>query len=147
MLRLIRILLAVVVGVALIVFAIVNREPVEVSFAPFPASIDAPLFAVALVFLFLGVIAGGIAAWANASGARRQNRELRRRSEALDAQARELRRQLAEAEGRRVAAESAGEPAVAGGARTPVPYREEERRAGGTPVAGRPLLGGVGGRA
>ena len=143
--RLIRILLAVIVGVALIVFAVVNRQPVDVSFWPLPVSFEAPLFVVALVFLLLGVLAGGIAAWARAAHTRGENRRLRRRAEALETQVEALRRQQAEAENRRGAAPAAPPPpraATDGVTRPPaIGYRGEP--AGATP----PYLLTGGGRA
>lgn len=116
MIKLIRILLAVVVGVAIIVFAVANREPVDVSFAPFPGSVEVPLYGVALLFLFIGVLAGGIAAWLNAAQTRGENRRLRRRLTGLETQVDVLKRQLAEAEDRRVAAAGG---ATADGIRSP----------------------------
>ena len=121
MIKLIRILLAVDVGVAIIVFAIANRGPVDVSFAPFPGSVEVPLYGVALLFLFLGVLAGGIAAWLNAARSRGENRRLRRRLTGVETQVEVLKRQLGEAEDRRAAAASG---ATADGVRSPaVVYR------------------------
>ena len=149
MAKLIRILLAVIVGLVLIVFAVVNRDPVEVSFYPFPASLEAPLVAVALVFLFLGVLAGGFVAWLNAAATRRRNRELRRRNDALDTQVRGLRRQLAEVEDRSLGGAATPAPPAPGdrAARAPALYRPgRDGQQGAIP---QPLLvggGGAGGR-
>ena len=68
---------------------------------------EVPLYGVALMFLFLGVLAGGIAAWLNGVRARGENRRLRRRLTGLETQVDVLKRQLAEAEDRRVAAAAA----------------------------------------
>lgn len=110
MIKLIRIILAVVVGLVVIVFAVVNRHLVEVSFAPFPVNVDLPLFVVALIAVFLGVLAGGTAAWIGAARTRAESRRLRRRADALEAQVAALQKQLAEAENRRAAAAAADGP-------------------------------------
>lgn len=65
MLKFLRLLIALVVGVVLIVFAVANRHVVDIHFAPLPVTLDLPLYAVALIFLILGAVIGGSAAWFN----------------------------------------------------------------------------------
>ncbi|HET6521073.1 MAG TPA: LapA family protein [Geminicoccaceae bacterium] len=136
MTKLIRILLAVVVGLVIIVFSVANRGPVEVSFAPFPTALEVPLYGVALMFLFLGVLAGGIAAWLNGAQARGENRRLRRRLTGLETQVDVLKRQLAEAEDRRVAAAAAAN--TPDGVPPPVVYQGGGGRGGAEPL----MIGG-----
>ena len=81
-------------GVILVVFAVANRHMVTVSFDPFnshdPAlSLELPLFVVIVAVAILGVVVGGSAAW---FGQRRWRRAARRH----EADAREMRAQLAD---------------------------------------------------
>jgi len=69
-------------ALVLILFAVANREIVTVSFDPFdsmqPAlSVKLPLFILIFIFLTLGVMIGGFAAWLRQSRHRRSARALR----------------------------------------------------------------------
>jgi uncharacterized integral membrane protein len=81
-------------AVILVVFAVANRHMVTVSFDPFnshdPAlSLDLPLFVVIIVVAILGVVAGGSATWF-------RQRRWRRAARQHEAEAREMRAQLAD---------------------------------------------------
>jgi uncharacterized integral membrane protein len=81
-------------GVILVVFAVANHHMVTVSFDPFnssdPAlSLTLPLFVVIIAVAILGVVAGGCATW---FGQRRWRRAARHH----EADAREIRTQLAD---------------------------------------------------
>jgi uncharacterized membrane protein len=81
-------------GVVFVVFAVANRHMVTVSFDPFNSNdpalgVSLPLFAVIIVVAILGVVAGGAATW---FGQRRWRRAARQH----EADARELRAQLAD---------------------------------------------------
>jgi uncharacterized integral membrane protein len=81
-------------GVILVVFAVANRHMVTVSFDPFNSSdtvlgFTMPLFAVIIAVAILGVVAGGSATWL---GQRRWRRAARQH----EAEARQLRAQLAD---------------------------------------------------
>ena len=81
-------------AVILVVFAVANRHLVTVSFDPFNSSDPAlsttkPLFAVIIAVAILGVAAGGSATW---FGQRRWRRAARQH----EADAREMRAQLAD---------------------------------------------------
>jgi uncharacterized membrane protein YciS (DUF1049 family) len=83
MLRFLKLLIAIPTALAIIAFAIANRQGVRVSFDPFsreaPAyAIDAPLFAVALAALALGVLIGGVGAWLAQGKHRQAERRLKR---------------------------------------------------------------------
>jgi uncharacterized integral membrane protein len=61
-------LLAIVLGLFFIIFAVANRHLVTVSFDPFNSTtptvaITLPLFLVLIIVAILGVIAGGTATW------------------------------------------------------------------------------------
>src|SRR5579864_1169189 len=81
-------------GVILVVFAVVNRHFVRVSFDPFNSNdaalgFDAPLFVLIIAVAILGVVAGGTATW---FGQRRWRRAARQH----EADARTAKAQLAE---------------------------------------------------
>ncbi len=82
--KIIAVLVLVPLAVVAIAFAVANRQSVTLSLDPFSASAPAasltlPLFALVIVALIVGVIAGGVAAWLGQSKwrrhARRQERE------------------------------------------------------------------------
>jgi uncharacterized integral membrane protein len=72
---------------ALVVFALINTDNVQVRFNPFGPKPDAntglPLFVVFYGVLLLGVILGGIATWFAQSAHRRDERNWRREAERL----------------------------------------------------------------
>src|ERR1700679_2803412 len=81
-------------AVILVVFAVANRHMVTVSFDPFNShdaalSLTLPLFVVIIVVAILGVVAGGSATWL-------RQRRWRRAARQHEADARELRAQLAD---------------------------------------------------
>ena len=63
------------IAVVLIAFAIANRAPVTVRFDPLPFAIDLPLYAVALIGIFIGLVSGGIMTWLRGGRWRKQARE------------------------------------------------------------------------
>ena len=68
-------------AVAIVAFAVANRQAVTVSFDPFSAAAPAyaatlPLFAILFAVLILGVLIGGIAAWLRQGKWRRAARKL-----------------------------------------------------------------------
>ena len=81
-------------GVIFVVFAVANRHEVTVSFDPFNSHDSAlgltmPLFAVIIAVAILGVAAGGFATWLG-------QRRWRRAARLHEADAREVRAQLAD---------------------------------------------------
>ena len=112
-------------GVIFVVFAVANRHMVTVSFDPFNSSdpalgISLPLFAVIIAVAILGVVAGGAATWFG-------QRHWRRAARLHEADAREMRTQLADlrantaASQRRDLSQPAGIP--------PVTYRRDKQGA------------------
>jgi hypothetical protein len=84
---------------ALIVFALANRQLVVVNFNPFVPSeslatpgVGVPLFLVLFSVLLLGVVLGGIATWFAQAGHRRDARLWRRETERLRRELDALRR-------------------------------------------------------
>jgi hypothetical protein len=100
--KILSIVILVPLAIAIIAFAVANRQMVVVSFDPFSSAEPAyaaklPLFALIFVLVILGVIVGGIAAWLRQASWRRLARD-------LDADVRALHQEL-EAMRRRTAAE------------------------------------------
>ena len=50
-------------GMVLVTFAVVNRGPVTIDFWPLPMDMQAPLSAMIMLSLIVGVIWGGAASW------------------------------------------------------------------------------------
>ena len=86
MIRLVRLVLGVAGLVVIVAFAIANRTPVDVSFAPVPIALELPLYGVFLLGLVLGVLVGGIGVWLGAIGKRRMARRMRNKVWALENQ-------------------------------------------------------------
>ena len=81
-----------------VLFALSNRETVELSIWPLPFSLPAPIYLVALGGLAVGFFAGGIVAWFGAGRARSRARAAERTVRARDVEIEDLRRKVKEAE-------------------------------------------------
>jgi uncharacterized integral membrane protein len=101
MIRLIRTILALIGLIVIVAFAIANRTPVDVSFAPLPIALELPVYGVFLIGLVIGGLLGGIAVWLGGFGDRRDARRMRNKVWALENQVAALKKQErhAEAEG------------------------------------------------
>jgi uncharacterized membrane protein len=100
--KILSIVILVPLAIAIIAFAVANRQMVAVSFDPFSVAEPAyaarlPLFALIFALVILGVFVGGIAAWLRQASWRRLARD-------LDSDVRALHQEL-EAMRRRAAAE------------------------------------------
>ncbi|MGZ9106342.1 MAG: LapA family protein [Rhodoplanes sp.] len=93
MARLIFWLLVLVLSLVIIVFAVLNRELVELDLWIYQTP-PVPLFVLTLVGIFIGFIWGGLAAWFSAGKSRRRARSLYRRVEADEREKATLRRQI-----------------------------------------------------
>jgi lipopolysaccharide assembly protein A len=93
MVRVLRLILALIALVVIIAFAIANRAPVDVSFAPLPIVIELPVYGVFLFGLVFGMLLGAI--WMLLAGAarRREARRLRNKTWALENQLSALRQE------------------------------------------------------
>jgi uncharacterized integral membrane protein len=102
MLRFLRIVIVLLAAIILLGFAFANRHLVTVSFDPFSArdnaafSIDAPLFAVAIVSAMLGVVAGACATWFSQGRHRQASRRHRVEAERWRTQAEALKERAAD---------------------------------------------------
>ncbi|MGH6900339.1 MAG: lipopolysaccharide assembly protein LapA domain-containing protein [Geminicoccaceae bacterium] len=86
MTRLVRLVLGLAGLVVIVAFAIANRTPVDVSFAPFPVLLELPVYGVFLLGLVLGALIGGSVVWLGGHGYRRDARRMRHRVWALEHQ-------------------------------------------------------------
>jgi uncharacterized integral membrane protein len=73
--------------VVFVIFAISNRQPVEITFWPLPIVIETRLFLVVLLSMLAGFLIGELVAW---MGGRRWRREAREKSRRIEALEREL---------------------------------------------------------
>jgi len=105
MIRSLRLLLGLVALIVIVTFAIANRTPVDVSFAPFPLTIELPLYGAFLFGLVIGVLVGGIGVWLGGLAQRREARRLRSRVWALENQLRVQKQQEDKARAERYSAQ------------------------------------------
>ena len=87
-------LVLIPIGLIFVVFAVANRHAVTVSFDPFNSTdpslgVRLPLFVVIIAVAILGVVAGGTATWF-------RQRHWRRAARRHEAEARQMRAQLAD---------------------------------------------------
>jgi uncharacterized integral membrane protein len=94
MVKLLRTILGLIGLLVIVLFAIGNRQPVEISLWPTPFMIELPVYGVFLVAMILGVILGGIASWLGGHAQRAEAARSRRKLAVLEE--REARRQREE---------------------------------------------------
>jgi uncharacterized integral membrane protein len=70
-------ILATIFAVLVLLFAVSNLDPVNISIWPFPFQATLGVYAVVLIALLIGFLAGLIAAWFAGSGRRRERKRLR----------------------------------------------------------------------
>jgi uncharacterized integral membrane protein len=92
-------IVVVPLAIVIVVFAVVNRQTVTVSFDPLSATAPAyaahlPLFVLIFIILIFGVILGGAAAWLRQGPWRRTARKLDADVQALHAELESIRRQF-----------------------------------------------------
>jgi len=85
--RLISWLIMVPAAVAVVIFALNNKEPVALDLWPFAMVVEAPLYLLLTIVLGAGVVLGGVVSWA---GAGRLRSELRKQSYTGEVARREL---------------------------------------------------------
>ncbi len=72
-------------GLAIVLFAISNREPVALSVWPLQEALQLPVYLAVLVPFVLGLIGGAFVVWVGAAAARRRVRRLEARLDAAEA--------------------------------------------------------------
>ncbi len=104
MIKLLRLIVGIVALVIIIAFAIANRGIVEVGLAPFPTTIELPVYGVFLLGVVVGVLAGGTGVWLAGHARRREARKARNRAWALENQLNVVKREAEREEARRYTA-------------------------------------------
>ncbi|HXV24559.1 MAG TPA: LapA family protein [Alphaproteobacteria bacterium] len=84
------------VTLAVVVFAISNRTPVEIDLFPLPWRPVLPAFLLVLASLFLGFLIGGAVAWLAGAPRRRRARRLAIEADVLSRELAEVRRKAAD---------------------------------------------------
>ena len=106
MIRTLRLLLGLVALIVIVAFAVANRTPVDVSFAPLPVTIELPLYGAFLFGLIVGVLVGGIGVWLGGLAARHRARRLRNKVWALENQLNLLKQREEKAQAERYRAQT-----------------------------------------
>jgi len=75
--RFVNTVIAVIVALAVILFAVSNREEVEITLWPLPFQANMGVYAVVLLAVLVGFLGGMAAAWLAAGSVRRERRRLR----------------------------------------------------------------------
>lgn len=104
MTKLLRLIIGIVALVLVIAFAIANRGVVQVGLAPFPTTIELPVYGIFLLGLVIGVLVGGIGVWIGGHAKRREARKARNRAWALENQLNLLKQEANREQARRYAA-------------------------------------------
>lgn len=78
--------------VVAVVFAVVNQQTAQVNLWPFDIQLEAPLFLIVLLSIFVGFILGGIASWMAATRKRRRAKGDRARLRNLEQEVQNLQR-------------------------------------------------------
>jgi uncharacterized integral membrane protein len=94
MVRYLRLLVLLPLGVAIIALALLNRSAVKLTYWPEQfggeLSFTAPLFAALIAALMVGVVIGSLATWLTQGSHRRAERQYRREAERLKTEAERL---------------------------------------------------------
>jgi lipopolysaccharide assembly protein A len=98
MTKLLRTLLALAALIVIVAFAVANRTPVPISFAPLPILMELPVYGVFLLGLVLGGLIGGLALWLSGIPQRFRARRMRKRVSTLESQVAVLQRQKGRAQ-------------------------------------------------
>jgi uncharacterized integral membrane protein len=82
--RVVRWTVAIVVAALLVIFAVSNRQLAEVTFWPFPVTVESPLSFIVLGAVIIAFLVGQFVAWLGAQRWRHEARVKQRRIEALE---------------------------------------------------------------
>lgn len=85
---------AVTLVVVAVIFALSNRQVVELEFWPLPFAVATPVYAFALGAFAVGFLCGGLTVWLRALGGRLRARSVARRADRLEKEAAALRARL-----------------------------------------------------
>lgn len=73
-----------IVAFVLVLFAVSNRQIVDIALWPLPVEWSMRLYLAILLILLIGLLLGALSAWISAGRWRRETRRLRRRVDALE---------------------------------------------------------------
>lgn len=96
--KVLSLLLVLPAGMVLVAFAVVNRGPVTIDFWPLPMDMQAPLSAMIMLSLIVGVIWGGVASWLAAGTGRKRARDTVQRANRAESESRDLKNRVARLE-------------------------------------------------
>lgn len=116
--RIISWVVALIVGIAVVLFAVSNRQMVDIALWPLDGTVAVQLFIPVLVCGLVAFLAGGVVSWLSAAPTRRLSRHRKRRIDDLE-------RRIAQMEQReRTRAEAAVAAQAAASAETVPPSRQ-----------------------
>ena len=100
MIRFLKALVLLPVAILVVLLAVANRAPVQVSLDPFSQeapefATEVPLYAVIFAAVIVGVLVGGIATWLTQAKHRRARRQYRREAQHLKGETDRMRAQAA----------------------------------------------------
>jgi hypothetical protein len=100
MVRFLKALILLPIAVVVVLVAVANRAPVQLSLDPFSQAapeiaFSLPLFALLFAAVMVGVVVGGCGAWLAQGRNRRERRQIRREVQTLRTEADRLRAQAA----------------------------------------------------
>lgn len=90
---LIRTFFGFVTAAALIYFAVANRQSTELYFSPVHDPLQTPLYLIALLFMLIGFILGGLVVWINGGSLRKIKRQQRKAIKNLEKEVGQLKKQ------------------------------------------------------
>ncbi len=79
-----RAIIGFIFAIAMAAFAVSNRQSVEFVYSPVHTALELPLYLIALLFMVVGFIFGGIVVWFNAGTVRRTKRAQRKTIKQLE---------------------------------------------------------------
>lgn len=98
--RLITLIVTAVLAIVAALFAVSNREIVELALWPLPLAIALPLYLMVFLPFLIGFVIGGVAAWFGAGASRSRARRAERRVTELERELQDARQRLKASEDR-----------------------------------------------
>ena len=96
--KVLSLMLVLPAAMVFVTFAVVNRGPVTIDFWPLPMDMQAPLSAMIILSLIVGVIWGGVASWLAAGTGRKRARDPTQRANQAESESRALKHRVARLE-------------------------------------------------
>ncbi|MCB1720971.1 MAG: LapA family protein [Alphaproteobacteria bacterium] len=80
----IRAIFGFIIAIALVAFAVSNRQNIALNYSPVHDPLEIPLYLLTLLFMALGFIFGALIMWLNTAPTRRRSRQQRKTIKALE---------------------------------------------------------------